>query len=411
MPRIVTRLVACCAGALFFAAMPASADEAANAVAVSHIEAGTYAAGETELSAILEREPDNADARVGLGTIRFLKAVETLSQGLYRYGLQPPESMLLTIVRLPVPHNPNPEPIGFDDFQALLEGFATDLAAAEATLAEVGDSDVKLRLDLTALRYDADGDGTIGDDERFIAVIQRVTGMRDEDLPETLEFAFDYADVLWLRGYSNVLMGFSKFWLAHDWRESFDVAFPRLFPIVESDFAAALAGPAGDPMYREGAPIADMISFLHIRWPVAAPERMAEVKQHIKAMIALSRQTWTAIEAETDDDREWLPNPRQTSPFATVQVNAGRIAAWRAVLDEAEAVLDGEKLVPHWRFNQGFNLSRVFEEPRDFDLVLWLTGPAALPYLEEGPMTTSEDWDAMVDAFGGSFGVSAIWYN
>lgn len=395
-----------------FVAAPATADEAANRAAIAHLEAGTLAAGEAELADILAADAANDDARMGLGVIRFVRAVETLSQGLYRYGLQSPQrSMMVPVLRLPVPVNPDPEPIAYADFRALIETFVASMAEVEATLDGVGDSGVKLRLDLTRLRYDADGDGTVGEDERFMAVIQRVTGMRDEDMPATLVFAFDKGDALWLSGYSNVLMAFGQFWLAHDWHESFDVAFPHFFPKVESDFAAALAGPGGNPMYAEGAPIADLISFFHIRWPVTEPARMAAIRQNLKAVIALSRESWTAIEAETDDDAEWLPNPRQTSPFASIQVDAARIDAWRAVLDEAEAVLDGRELVPHWRFRQGFNLARVFDEPRPFDLVLWITGPAALPYLEDGPVTTGEEWDAMVDAFQGSFGVSAIWFN
>ncbi|MCB1490086.1 MAG: hypothetical protein KDJ86_15260 [Bauldia sp.] len=409
--RAFVRVVSMLGGAACLAAGPAFADEAANEAAVAHLEAGTLAAGEAELASVLEADPANDDARMGLGTIRFVKAIETLSQGLYRYGLQPPQSMMMPIVRLPVPVNPNPEPIAYADFRGLLDSFVSDIAAAEATLDGVGDSGVKLRLDLTKLRYDANGDGTVTDDERFVSVIQRVTGFREEDMPPTLVFAFDKGDALWLRGYCNVIMAFGDFWLAHDWHESFDVAFPHFFPKVESDFAKALAGPGGDPMYQEAAPFADFISFFHIRWPVTEPERMAAARQHIKAMIALSRESWTAIEAETDDDREWLPNPNQTSPFASVQVDAGRIAAWRAVLDQAELVIDGKKLVPHWRFDKGFNLARVFEEPQAFDLVLWLTGPAALPYLEDGPVTTTQDWEAMVGAFEGSFGVSAIWYN
>ena len=42
---------------------------------------------------------------------------------------------------------------------------------------------------------------------------------------------------------------------------------------------------------------------------------------------------------------------------------------------------------------------------------LLITGPAALPYLENGPITTAEDWDRMVSAFGDSFGVFALWAN
>ena len=68
---------------------------------------------------------------MGLGTIRFVAAIEGLSQGLYRYGLQPPQSMMMPIVRLPVPPNPNPEPITYADFRNLLVAFVDDLAVAE----------------------------------------------------------------------------------------------------------------------------------------------------------------------------------------------------------------------------------------------------------------------------------------
>ena len=61
-------------------------------------------------------DPKNDDARIGLGTIRFVRSIETLSQGLYRYGLKTPRSFLLPILRLPVPENPNPDPLTFADF-------------------------------------------------------------------------------------------------------------------------------------------------------------------------------------------------------------------------------------------------------------------------------------------------------
>lgn len=408
IPRL--RMSLALAAALACASIPAHADEAANKIAVEHLYAGTLAAGDTELAAILAADPANDDARIGLGTIRFVRAIENLSQGLYRYGLKTPRSFMMPILRLPVPENPNPEPITFDDFQALVAGFASDLALAEETLVGVG-PDVKLRLDLRRLYYDVNGDGTIAADESFVAVVQQVTGMPADAMPAELTFAFDQGDALWLRGYSNVLMALSDFILAHDWHESFETTFFHFFPKMESPFAAALAPPDDNWMYVEGAPIADFISFFHIRWPVADPERMKSARQHIKAMIALSRESWDSIEAETDDDLEWLPNAHQKSPFASVQVGAQQIAAWRGVMDQAELVIDGKKLVPHWRFTRGFNLARVFDEPRAMDTVLWITGPAALPYLEDGPVSTSEDWNAMVDAFGGRFGIFAVWFN
>jgi hypothetical protein len=393
------------------AASSAVADEAANKLAVDHLYAGTLAAGDAELAAILEADPSNDDARIGLGTIRFVRSIENLSQGLYRYGLKTPRSFLLPILRLPVPENPNPDPITFTDFQGLVAGFSKDLGLAEQTLVGVGPG-VKLTLDLRKIHYDVNGDGRILEDESFIAVMQQVTGMPSDAMPASLTFGFDQGDALWLRGYCNVLMGFSDFIVAHDWHESFDATFHHFFPKMDSAFAAALAPPdENNPMYAEGAPIADFITFFHIRWPVSDPALMAGVRQHLKQMIALSRESWDSIEAETDDDLEWLPNAHQKSPFESVQVNAEQIAAWRGVLDQAEEVVDGKKLVPHWRFTKGFNLAKIFEEPQPFDVVLWITGPAALPYLEDGPITTSEDWNAIVDSFGGNFGVFAVWFN
>jgi hypothetical protein len=414
MTRLSRRLTGIVAGlglaVTLTSAVPVAADEAARKIAVAHLEAGTLAAGEAELSAIVAKDAANADVAIGLGIIRFTRAVETLSQGLYRYGMRSPQSFLMPIVRLPVPENPNPTPITYEDFRGLISGFVSDLGKAEQTLAGVT-GEVKFVLDLKKVRYDANGDGTIGDDERLVTVLERVTGFPEAQMPATLTFAFDRGDAIWLQGYSNVLMAFGEFVLAHDWKESFDNSFFHFFPAMKSPFREALAPPTSGSMYSEGAPIADFISFFHIRWTVAEPERMKASLTHMKKVISLSRDCWMAIEAENDNDREWLPNAKQTSPFASVGVNAERIAAWRAVLDEADLILDGKKLVPHWRFNQGFNLRKVFEEPRPFDIVLWITGPAALPYLENGPVTSSEDWNAMTRAFDGSFGLFAIWVN
>ena len=137
--RAFVRVVSMLGGAACLAAGPAFADEAANEAAVAHLEAGTLAAGEAELASVLEADPANDDARMGLGTIRFVKAIETLSQGLYRYGLQPPQSMMMPIVRLPVPLNPNPEPVSYADFHDLLATFVADVGEAEKTLDGVGE--------------------------------------------------------------------------------------------------------------------------------------------------------------------------------------------------------------------------------------------------------------------------------
>ena len=391
-------------------ALPTAADEAARTETVEALEGGALAAGAESLSAMIATDGENADARFGLGLIRFVQAVEHLSQGLYRYGLQPPRTFLMPIVRLPVPVNRNPEPVDYDKFRALLLTFVADLRAAEEALAAVpAGSDTKIAVDLFAVRYDADGDGTVDPDERLAEALSVIMDMDPADFEGAPAVAFDVADSFWLRGYCNVLMALGEFLLAHDWRESFDVSFHVFFPRAHSEFQEALA-PPDDSFLGSEVAIADLISFLHIRWPVAEPERMAAVRLHLKAMVSLSRENWAAAMAETDDDREWIPSPDQTGAFGT-PVTAEQVAAWHDVLDQVDALLDGERLLPHWRFDDGINLRRVFEEPRPFDLILWITGPSALPYLEDGRVLTGRQWERITRAFEGSFGSYAIWFN
>jgi hypothetical protein len=390
-------------------AAPAFADEAAQALAVRHMEAGTLAAGESELAALIARDPVNNDARFGLGGIQFLIAIEHLAQGLYRYGLSAPNSIVVPVLRLPVPPNPNPERITYTDFRDLLARFVNDLGKAEATLGAMSDADARLPVDLAKIRYDANADGIAGSGELFAAVIARVmgTGVGADENALTV-VAFDRADAYWLQGYANVLMALGQLLLAHDWHRSFDAGFHVFFPNADTPFVKELSF-SGNEWSRER--IIDVISFLHIAWPVVEPVRMQRARGHLKTVIALSRKSWTAIEAETDDHREWLPGPRQVQSFTGILIGAEQVAAWRAVLDETEAILDGRKLVPHWRLERGINLRRVFDEPQPFDLVLWITGPAAVPYLESGPVTTREDWNRILQAFGSQFGRYAIWFN
>lgn len=387
---------------------PAAADEAARTLAASTLATGNLAQGADGLAAMIAADPANDDAKLGLGMVQFMQAVEGLSQGLYRYGLQPPRSFLIPIMRLPVPVNPRPQTIDFDKFRALLLTFVDDLAVADETLAGVASAGVKVPVNLAALHYDADGDGK---PESFNTVLAAILDLDVEDFDGAeAVVAFDTADAYWFRGYSNVLMGLGEFLLAYDWRDNFDVSFHVFFPRAQSAFQQALALRDPRGMFTSEVDIADIVSFIHIRWPVGEGERMAKAREHLKTMVAMSRSSWEAIVAETDNDREWIPSPDQVSYMGT-EVRADQIVAWMEVLDEVEALLDGTKLMPHWRFNKGVNMRRVFDEPTPFDLILWITGPSAFPYLEDGPVLTSRRWNDIIRAFDGQFGSYAIWFN
>jgi hypothetical protein len=410
--RVAACACACACALSLAAAVPAAADEAAVTLTQGHLAAGTLAPAEVDLQAMIAADGANQEARFGLGMVRFVAAVEHLQAGLYRYGLSAPRAFGVPILRLPVPDNPRPQPIGYSDFRKLLSGFVDDLASAESALAAVTSPDVKLPVDLRRVAYDIDGDGRIGPEERLTALLDRVARIDDRDLPDDATVAFDLGDALWLRGYCNVFMALGEFMLAHDWRNSFDAAFHLFFPRVKSAMANELARARRGSDDDSFANIADAIAFIHlIRWPVTEPERMGAVRDHLKQVVALSRQTWDAIEAEGDDDREWLPSPDQHAAVVSLDVSTEQLDTWRTMLGEADAILDGATLVPHWRFGRGINLAKVFDDPPSFDLVLWISGQAALPYLQSGKVLDADEWRDMVRMFGRGFGAYLAWFN
>ncbi len=117
--------------------------------------------------------------------------------------------------------------------------------------------------------------------------------------------------------------------------------------------------------------IADAISLVHLfNWNVVEPERRKDVRTKLMAMAELSRKSWASARAETDAKKEWMPNAKQQPALPLGQVDDVVIDSWLEVVGELEQVLDGKKLVPHWRFNEGINLKRYIDEGKTFDPVL-----------------------------------------
>ena len=50
-------------------------------------------------------------------------------------------------------------------------------------------------------------------------------------------------------------------------------------------------------------------------------------------------------------------------------------------------------------------------EPTRFDLLLWLQGTGAAPFLEEGPRAESGVWRRLNDTFGRNMPGFAVWIN
>ena len=140
--------------------------------------------------------------------------------------------------------------------------------------------------------------------------------------------------------------------------------------------------------------------------------RVQAARDHWLAMIAANRQFWAAVEAETDNDREWIPNDRQQSALP-VTLEPGTGATWLRVLDEAEAVLQGRLLLPHPMLPEGvgIGLSSWMATPGPIDLMAWVQGVGAVPYAARGPRISALSWRRFSALAQGRAGALALWFN
>lgn len=406
---------------VFFVAIGSMAFAESPPLVEPFLISGKLADGERALVAQLDRHPLDDQARFGLGTLRFVRAVERLAQSLHRYGAIGGESQLvrqLPFLRLKVPPNPSPMEVTYEDVRSMVMTLLTDLTAVEKTLAPIKDPNVHLPLHFGKIVLDLNDDGKAAEEERLWRLYTELNrGLQlSPEFPqatgEGFVINFDYGDVFWLRGYCHLLSGLCEVMLAYDEQSLFTVVAHHVFakPKVPS-LANAIALDDNDNWERE---IADLVAGIHLSsFPLKEADRMKKARTHFKEVIRLSRESWKAIEAEADDDFEWVPNSKQTGVIPGVRVSKEMIAGWMLFLEQAEKVLDGEQLIPHWRFkpDYGVNIRRVFDEPQSFDLVLWFHGVGAAPFSERGAVADYETWRRLEDLFRGQFIGFAFWFN
>ncbi|MER8834317.1 hypothetical protein [Mesorhizobium sp. M0909] len=271
-----SRLVAC-AIVLF---LPLSSAGAAVPDAAALFEAKTVTERDSALAALETAAPGDPAAAYAAGAGEFFTALEILAGGLHRHGFESPQSFMLPLMRLPVPDNPDPEPLTYGQFRAILVAFRDRLEKSAATLGSVpADADIGMVIDLTRLGIDLNEDGQIAPDESAAAImasLSRGGGVPDAAAP-ALTFRFDRADGYWLQGYAEFLMAQADFWLAHDFKNTFDGSFHMLFPRAKlplQDTLVPLDGGMNGGILTSEWRLADFISLVHlINWQVVEPER------------------------------------------------------------------------------------------------------------------------------------------
>jgi hypothetical protein len=378
-----------------------------------YLNRGDLAGGVKAMNDALAANPGDDQTRFSLGVVQFLQGVEHLSQSMYKFGLRTEDAREL--INLPIPDNAKPQIIGYEDTRKILTQFRADVLKAEATLALVKDPAVKLPIHIGMVKLDFTGDGHPSDNTTLWKVLASMWQNPDINDAKARKFyiCFDLGDVYWLRGYCHLLAGLSDMVLAYDEKDLFDRTAQIFFKAVDSPFPFLQTGKRVFDM--DGVDVADVIAFVHLlHFPLKDPLQLLDAQSQFKQMIACSRTSWKLILAETDDDHEWIPNPRQHTVLPHVMVTQEMIDAWLRFLDEADDILDGKKLIPFWRGDgtQGVNLAKLFfTNPQPFDLVLWIQGTGVAPALEKGKLTDTDVYKNLDRVFSGDVFSFGAWFN
>lgn len=380
---------------------------------------GKIQEGKQAVIEAMSLNPKDDSLRFSLGVTQFIQTIERFAQDISYYGLRgtSDEGIPAPFLRVRLKQNPNPHPISYQDFRQIFERMQIGFAQADETLAQITDEKVQLRLRWGMIKLDLNGDGEATDQEMLWKIYQRMSSneyISEEDAAK-FTIKFDRGDVHWLRGYCNVIGALCQMYLAYDSQQWFESAAHIVFAKVVSPYDFLTHGQKVRKLGGEEIDIVDFVAALHnIHWEVKEPKRLEIALQNLENVVEQSKISWNFIMAETDDDCEWLPNPRQTGVIPNMRVTEEMVTVWGEMMQQSGKVLRGELLIPFWRGEPGeygVNLRKVFLEPRTFDLVTWVQGTSAQPYLEKGQLAKGDAWKNVRDVFGNRYVGFAAWFN
>jgi len=352
-----------------------------------------------------------------LGIVEAMRAIEVIYQHRYRHfsgelPLTPGGG------RMALPVNPDAE---FDP--AFVENAMTEalvhLSRSRAALKRASGKEFSVVLHPKNFWFDIDEDGLPGDGESLMQYLPGILGnpraMRrpGQALADVGEVRFDTADADWALAYAHTLSGMAEMVLAMD-------PTPAIKQVVEGREAVLGDESSAQNVLGFDSEIDAFAAALLVLRGKPDAERTRRAHGHFLEMVEANKRFWSGIEKETDDDREWIPNPNQTSSMG-VTVSQETADGWQTVLSDAEDVLQGRKLVPYWRIDRtrpdrngnvrGLNIKKMFMNPPETDFVYLVQGGVLAPYLEKGQMADMQSWREFGRMTGNQTSLFALWFN
>jgi hypothetical protein len=246
--------------------------------------------------------------------------------------------------------------VNWSFLQFALDHFEKELSAVDGELAAAArDPDVALELCLACWEVDWNRNGRVDRRDRLLFEVE--VGADGAELPDgdprrRPTFRFDVGDVWWAR--AMVAFQHAAVQLALAWRWS--------------DLEPWLTG-RGKQERRQ-------LITLHLD----DASRIARAKQLLLGGLGSAERARTEYLAERDDDREWVPNPRQKSHPLPLPVDDALYRTWGAIVGDLQRLVNGDEGLAFADFGKlaelpvtprGFlNLGRLLSQPKDLSIAV-----------------------------------------
>ena len=274
---------------------------AAAVPAVSALHEGSFDRAGREADAQVAADSANPEARLVRAIVRYKRSMHQASLD----------------VRTVVIGGIGAGAVNHKYLRASLEQTESELAGVEEDLAVAAtDPGVAIELCIACWEIDWNGNGRIDTGDRLLFQIERDADdhpLPDGDPRRKPTFRFDAGDVAWARAFVSFQRALLDVVLAYDW----------------SDLDHLLHG-GGEDHDR-------------IVLRLAHPDRVAQARERIFEGLDRSDESRIAYLAETDDDREWVPNPRQKDHPMPLPVDQALYDTWAAVVGDLRKLVRGEE--------------------------------------------------------------------
>ncbi|MBW2457080.1 MAG: hypothetical protein JRI68_21370 [Deltaproteobacteria bacterium] len=280
-----------------------AAAEASAQSSIDALRAGDFKGAAEQAAQVIEREPNNPQAHL-------VSAIASYRRVMHQQWLDVRTVLFGGL-----------EAGGFNHryMRSSLTETEAELAKVEHSLAiAAAHRGVSLELCLACWEIDWNHNGRIDNRDRLVFQIEQDQNGRpipEGDPRRKPTFRFDDGDVAWARAFVSFQRAALSVVLAYDW-DALDLVLARLD--------------------RGKAPDKLVIRLKH-------PERVAQARRLILTGLGHADQCRRDYLAETDDDREWVPNPRQRHHPLPLPVDQRLYDTWEGVIGDLTRLVRGEE--------------------------------------------------------------------